>query len=336
MKKRVYLVTGAAGFLGNTICRQLTERGENVRAFVLPGDKAAAYLPPSVEIFRGDLCNKSSLNEFFSVPSDTEIIVIHSASIVTVNPDYNPKIMEVNVKGTNNIIEKCYNNPNFKKLVYVSSTGCIPEQPHGNAIKEISDFKPDGLKDCYSQSKALATKMVLDAVTTVELNACVVHPTGIMGPEDYAVGHTTRVLADIINGKMSAAIDGTFNLADVRDLAAGTIAAADRGRKGECYILGNEAVSFKRFSELVADKSGCKKVKFFLPGKVAYFIAGIMERRAKKLGKQPAMSTFAVWNLIRNNVFDSSKAKRELGYTTRPYEETMSDQITWMKSQKII
>ncbi len=69
---------------------------------------------------------------------------------------------------------------------------------------------------------------------------------------------------------MSAAINGSFNLADVRDLAAGTIAAADRGRQGECYILGNDAVSFKDFSRIVSEESGCKKVGFFLPGKAAF------------------------------------------------------------------
>lgn len=335
MNHRIYLVTGAAGFLGGTVCRQLVGRGEQVRALVLPNDKAAAYLPKEVEICSGDLCDRESLSRFFDVPSDRRIIVIHTASIVTVNPEYNPKVMDVNVGGTENILGQCRRHSGFEKLVYVSSTGCIPELPKGQAIREVAKFSPDGLRDCYSQSKALATQAVLDAAAG-GLNACVVHPTGIMGPEDFAVGHVTRVLADIINGKTSAAIAGTFNLADVRDLAAGTIAAADRGRKGECYILGNEEVSFKRFIRLVVQESGCRKVRFFMPGRIAYLLAGIMERRARKGGKRSDMTTFSVWNLIRNNEFDSSKAMRELGYSTRPYEETMRDQIAWMKSAELI
>lgn len=335
MENRIYLVTGASGFLGSAICRQLAERGERVRALVLPGDKAATYLPESIEICFGDLCDQKSIEEFFRISTDYKIIVIHSASIVTVNPDFNPKVMEVNVRGTENIIEQCRRHQNFEKMVYVSSTGCIPEPPKGTSIKEISHFSPDGLWDCYSQSKAIATQIVLDA-SEKGLNACVVHPSGIMGPEDYAVGHTTRVLADIINGKMSAAISGSFNLADVRDLASGTIAAADRGRKGECYILGNEPVSFKEFTRLVARESGCKKISFFLPGKLAYWIAARLEKRTKYTGKKPQMTTFAVWNLMRNNEFDSTKAKKELGYTTRPYSETIHDQIEWMKTAGII
>lgn len=335
MNKPIYLITGAAGFLGGTIVRQLVERGEKVRAFVLPNDKASAYLPSEVEICEGDLCDKESIARFFNVGNEMQIVVIHSASIVTVNPEYNQKVMDVNIGGTINIIKECQNRPNFHKLVYVSSTGCIPALKKGSRISEIKSFSADNLPDCYSQSKALATQAVLDAAAK-GLNACVVHPTGIMGPEDFAVGHTTRVLADIINGKMSAAIAGTFNLADVRDLAAGTIAAAEHGHKGECYILGNEAVTFKDFSRLIAQESGCKQIKFFMPGRIAYFMASIMERRAKKTGKRPAMTTYAVWNLIRNNEFDSSKAMRELGYITRSYKETIHDQIVWMTSAKLI
>lgn len=332
MNKPIYIVTGAAGFLGSTIVRQLVNRGDSVKAFVLPNDKAAKYLPESVEICEGDLCDSDAIGRFFSVDPERPLILIHSASIVTVNPEYNKKVMDVNIGGTVNIISECQRHPNFRKLVYVSSTGCIPALPKGEKISEIKSFSTENLPDCYSQSKALATQAVLNAAAT-GLEACVVHPTGIMGPEDFAVGHTTKVLADIINGKMSAAIAGTFNLADVRDLAAGTIAAADRGRKGECYILGNEAVTFKDFSRLIAKESGCKRIKFFMPGRMAYFIASRME---KKTGKRPAMSTYAVWNLIRNNEFDSSKAIRELGYTTRPYEETIRDQIQWMKSAGLI
>ena len=335
MNRKVYLVTGAAGFLGGTIARQLIERGESVRAFVLPNDKAIKFVPKEAEIIEGDLCDKASLERFFDVPADWEFIVIHCASIVTVNPGFSQKVLDVNYGGTRNILELCKAHDNFEKLVYVSSTGCIPELPKGQAIKEIEHFTPDGLPDCYSRTKAIATQAVLDAASD-GLNACIVHPTGIMGPEDFAVGHTTKVLAQIINGEMSAAIDGSFNLADVRDLAAGAIAAADKGHLGECYILGNDAVSFKDFIKLVSEESGCKKVSFFMPGRMAFWLARQMERRATKKGCKPTMTTYAVWNLMRNNVFDSSKARKDLGYRTRPYRETVHDEIQWMKAAGLI
>ncbi len=331
-KKTMILVTGAAGFLGGTICRQLVDRGDNVRAFVLPNDPALKFVPEEAEIVEGDLTDKNSLERFFTVPEGTETIVLHIASIVSVNPDYNQKVMDVNVGGTQNIIDLCLSHKECQKLVYCSSTGAIPELPKGQAIKEVNHFDEDKVLGCYSQSKALATQAVLDAVRTKGLNACVVHPSGILGPEDFAVGETTGTLIKIINGEMPAGIDGSFNLADVRDLASGTIAAIDKGRKGQCYILGNEPVSFKEFCKLISDESGCEPVKMFLPIWAANLMGKIMERKAKKTGEKPLLTTFSVYNLARNNTFDSAKAKKELGYHTRSYRETIHDEVQWLKA----
>ena len=333
MKNNVkYLVTGAAGFLGGTICRQLIERGENVRAFVLPGDPAMKYVPQEAEIVEGDLTDMASLEKLFAVEEGTATIVLHIASIVTVNPDYSSKVMEVNVDGTKNIIRLCLSHPECKKLVYCSSTGAIPEAAMGKAIKEVRRFDPDEVVGCYSRSKAMASQAVLDAVHEQGLNACIVHPSGIMGPEDYAIGETTGTLIKIIKGQMPAGIDGSFNLCDVRDLAAGTIAAADKGKAGECYILANEPVSFRDFSRMVSDEAGCKKVGMFLPIWAANMMGGMMEKQAKKKGTKPMMTKFSVYNLARNNKFDSTKAIRELGYSTRSYRDTIHDEIQWLKA----
>lgn len=330
-RDRIYLVTGATGFLGGTVCRQLIARGDTVRALALPGDKAIQYVPSEAVVYEGDLCDTAALQKFFTVPEGVETIVLHCASIVTVNPDYNQKVMDVNVGGTQNIIDLCLSHTECKKLVYVSSTGAIPELPKGQAIKEIDKFEPEKVLGCYSQSKALATQAVLDAVSQHGLNACVVLPSGILGPEDFAVGETTSVVIQIINGEMPMGIEGSFNLCDVRDLARGTILAADRGQKGECYILGNEEVSFRQFAKMLADECNRKPMKRFLPVGIANFMARIMEVSAKRKGTRPLMTTFSVYNLARNNQFDSSKAKRELGYTTRSYAETLHDECTWLK-----
>lgn len=333
MAKTKYLVTGAAGFLGGTVCRQLIDRGDEVRAFVLPNDPAIKFVPDEAEVCVGDLIDRESLERFFTVEDGVETIVLHIASIVTVNPDYNQKVIDVNVGGTENIIDMCLSHPECKKLVYCSSTGAIPEMPKGEVIREVDNFEADDVLGCYSQSKAMASQAVLDAVHDRGLNACIVHPSGIMGPEDFAVGETTGSLIQIINGEMPAGIDGGFNLCDVRDLAAGTIAAADKGKCGECYILGNKEVKFKDFAKMVADEAGVKAPGFYLPIGMANLMAGIMEKRAKRKGTKPVMTKFSVYNLARNNCFDSSKAKRELGYTTRSYQETIRDEVMWLKKE---
>ena len=277
MSRTIYLVTGAAGFLGSHVCDELLERGDCVRALVLPGDRSVKYVPQEVEITEGDLCDTESLERFFAVPEGTETVVIHCASMVTTNAEYNQKLMDINVGGTKNMIDKCLEHSECRKMVYVSSTGAIPEQPRGTVIREVEQFTPIDERrqvGCYSQSKAMATQAVLDACRDRGLKACVVHPSGIMGPKDYAVGETTGTVIKIMNGKM--------------------------------------------------------------PVGMAYKLAEQMEKKAEKTGEKPLMTSFAVYNLARNNQFDYSKAERELGYHTRPYEETLRDEAEWLVKEGYI
>ena len=336
---RYYLLTGAAGFLGTNICMQLLDAGCKVRALVLPNDKSVKFIPEQVEVVLGDLTDAPSLEPFFTVPEGCTSVVIHCASMVTVNPNYSEKLMAVNVGGTRNIITKVLNHPECEKMVYVSSTGAIPEQPHGTPITEVSKFTPCDPKlvvGAYSQSKATATQMVLDAVNVMGLKACVVHPSGILGPNDHAIGETTNTLLQIIKGEMPMGMQGSFNLCDVRDLAAGTIAAVDKGRIGECYILANKTVTLKEMCDMLHAECNAKKIKFYLPLDLADKIAAGLEKQAEKTGKMPLMTTFSVYNLARNNEFDCTKAKTELGYTTRSYEETIHDEVQWMIAEGLI
>ena len=336
---RYYLLTGDAGFRGTNICMQLLEQGCKVRALVLPNDKSVKFIPEQVEVTLGDPTDAASLEPFFTVPEGCTSVVIHCASMVTVDPNYSEKLMAVNVGGTRNIITKVLNHPECEKMVYVSSTGAIPELPHGTPITEVSKFTPCDPKKvvgAYSQSKATATQMVLDAVQVMGLKACVVHPSGILGPNDHAIGETTNTLLQIIKGEMPMGMQGSFNLCDVRDLAAGTIAAVDKGRIGECYILANKTVTLKEMCDMLHKECNAKKIKFYLPLDLADKIAAGLEKQAEKTGKMPLMTTFSVYNLARNNEFDCTKAKTELGYTTRSYEETIHDEVQWMIAEGLI
>lgn len=336
MNNTIYLLTGAAGFLGSHVCDELLARGNKVRALVLPGDKSVKYVPKEVEIVEGNLCDMASLDTFFAIPEGYESIVIHCASMVTTNAEFNQKLIDINVGGTKNMIEQCLKHPECQKMVYVSSTGAIPEQPKGTPIREVDQFTPIDEKrqvGCYSQSKAIATQAVLNACRENGLKACVVHPSGILGPKDYAVGETTGTVIKVMNGEMTIGMGGSFNLCDVRDLASGCVAAADKGRIGECYILGNKEVTLKEMCQMLHDASGCKMPYFYVPIGMAYKLAAQMEKKAKKTGEKPLMTNFAVYNLARNNHFDYSKAERELGYRTRPYAETLRDEAEWLVAE---
>lgn len=331
---RIYILTGAAGLLGSNISRQLVEIGETVRAFVLEGDPVAKFIPEGVQIVYGDLLNVPSLEELFTVPEGSEIYVIHSASIVTLRPEPNPKVHAVNVDGTRNIIEMCLKH-HAKKLVYISSTSAIPELPHGQKIREVDHFLPtDGLVGYYAVTKAEASQLVLDAVRDhPELDASIVHPSGICGPNDYAFGPVAQVVAQYMNGDMKIGLEGTFNSVDVRDLAAGVIACCDKGRRGECYIMSNELVTMKDLYDLINEAAGLDIHASILSKGIAGMAVKLLRFQSKFTGKEPLLTEFGLYNMTRNNDFDCSKAEAELGFHCRPFADTIRDEVLWLKEE---
>lgn len=330
MNKTLYLLTGAAGNLGSSIARQLAAEGKDVRALVLKGDPAAERVPKEVEVLVGDVTDRASLERFFAPDGHEDIVVIHCASIVTVSPEYSKKVYEVNVTGTKNIVDKCLEHK-ARKLVYVGSTGAIPELPKGRSIVEVERYDPEAVVGFYGKTKAEASQVVLDAVKYRGLDASIVCPTGIAGPGDYAYGPVASFIIDYVKGGMPAGVAGSFNAADVRDLATGTIACCDKGRKGESYILGNECVSMREMFKIVSAASGAKEVKTILPVWLARVIAALAGLGAKFTGNHPKLTTFSIYNLARNNVFSSQKARSELGYSSRAFEATIADTVAWLR-----
>jgi dihydroflavonol-4-reductase len=332
MRETIYLVTGAAGFLGINVSQSLVARGKKVRALVLEGDPAARRIPPGAEIITGNLLDPVSLDEFFDAASSAEIIVLHIASFVTVNPAWSQKVYDINVTGTKNIIQKCLEY-RVKKLVYISSTGAIPELPKGAAIREVDSFDPGAVVGCYSKTKAEATQLVLEAARNTALDASVVYPSGICGPGDFAYTFFAQFIIDCANGDMPAGIAGDFNSVDVRDLAEGVIACAEKGRRGEGYIMSNSLVSIRDIFSLIHRFTGAPEIKLILPAPAARFLAFFAEL-AGGISKKPArLTSFAVYNLTRNNNFDCSKAARELGFKCRPFEETIGETVEWLRRE---
>jgi len=332
MKNQLYLLTGATGLLGGNMVRELIARGERVRAYVLPKDKAIASMPAGVEIVEGDLLDLAALDRFFAVPENTDCIVIHAASIVTMDPNPNEKVRAVNVDGTRNIVEKCLQYK-VKKLVYISSTSVIPELPKGQMIREIDSFDPDQVIGYYAKTKAMATELVMKAARERDLDASVVFPSGIFGPNDYGFGMITSYLKMAAEGKMPVAIGGTFNSVDARDLTNGILSCAEKGRKGEGYIMASRLYTFLELARTVSSAAGIRAPFITLPLWLIKPFAGLGALYAK-LRKQPAwFSRFTVYNLERNNDYSAEKAAKELGFRCRPLEESLTDTIRWLQQE---
>ncbi|NLT16667.1 MAG: NAD-dependent epimerase/dehydratase family protein [Clostridiales bacterium] len=330
MGNETYLLTGAAGLLGGNILIQLIAKGARVRALVLPGDPARENMPREAEIIEGDLLDGAALDRFFSLPGGGEIIVIHAASIVTLDPRPNEKVRAVNVDGTRNIVERCLRHK-VKKLVYVSSTGAIPELPHGQTIREAESHDPGRVIGYYAKTKAMATDLVLRAAREHGLDASVVYPSGIFGPNDYGFGLVTSCLKMVAEGKLRVSIGGTFNSVDARDLASGIIACASRGRKGEGYIMASRRYTFGQLMDAVCGQAGVKKPLFTVPLWLVRPFAGVGTLYGKLAGQPAWFSRYTVYNLMRNNDFCAEKAEKELGFRCRPLNESVADTIRWLR-----
>ncbi len=230
-----YLVTGATGFLGRTVAELLAAQGAGVTALALPGDPAAKALPMGVEVIFGDVCNPDSLCAFFR-GSGKNVCVIHCAGMVSIRTRPGPQMRRVNVDGTGNILSLCRRH-DVGRLVYVSSVHAIPERKQGQAITEVLEFSPQRVSGPYAKSKAEATAMVLDAARN-GLNACVVHPSGIIGPGDTAMGSTASMIAAYCKGRLPMGVKGGYDFVDVRDVArGGRFLLQPRSRRGMLHPL---------------------------------------------------------------------------------------------------
>lgn len=334
-KQELYIVTGAAGNLGSAIVRNLVADNKAVRAFVLRGEEAARHLPKQADVIEGDVTEEATLEKLFSDLSvNADVFCIHCAAMVSVSTLVAEKIWNVNVGGTRNIIKQCLKHG--VRLVFIGSTGAIPELPKGAIIGECDHFDPKNVIGLYDQTKAASSQMVLDAVKDEGLDACIIMPTGISGPGDYTFGNVAGVIKEYAEGKMPAGVEGTFNCADNRDMAETIVRACRDGRTGESYLLGGEQIGMKEVFDILSRHTGLPTIKTILPASLGKVIGKASDLAEKLTRKPQRMTSFAVYNLLRNNEFDFSKAKRELGYHPRPMAQSIAEEIDWMIEEGIV
>lgn len=331
--KKIYIVTGANGFLGNNVIRKLikTDTGAEIRALVLEGDDPVSLRGLDCKIFYGDVTKKESLKDIFNVDKDDDVCVIHCASYVYIKAKKNPDVKRVNVGGIKNIVDEVLRIN--AKLVYVSSVHAIPELDGNKEMSEVVSFNPDSVHGIYAKTKAEASEYVLKAVREKGLNACIVQPSGIIGPYDFGKTHLTQMIIEFGNGRLKACVKGKYDFVDVRDVADGVIAAIEKGEKGECYVLSNKQVYIRDILDIVAEVMGKKKIKTMVPIWLAKLGAPICEAYYNLKKKTPLFTSYSLYTITSNSNFSHKKADEKLGYSNRDFYDTIKDTVEFLIEQ---
>lgn len=326
--KDLYIITGAAGHLGNTLIRRLLKEDCMIRGLILASEKKE--FPERVEYFTGDVTDPSSLEPLFNNIDGYCTYVIHTAGIISIGNDGYEKLYEVNVRGTENVMQKCIDH-NVSRLLYVSSVHAIPEiQEH--VIKEVSTFSSDEVDGAYAKTKADATEAVMEAAKLGLINAVIVHPSGIIGPYDSGRNHLVQLVRMYISGKLPAGVDGGYDFVDVRDVAEGCLEAIRKGRSGECYILSNRYVSIRELFESMRKVIGGRR-RICLPVWIAKLFEPLFTLTARITHTRPLYTRYALETLEGNGHFSHMKATAELGYRPRSMDATIADTIAWLRAQ---
>lgn len=323
--KRTYIITGANGHLGNTILRTIDKTKNQVRGLILPGE---IPILAGVNYYYGDVTQPQTLRPLFENTSDSEVYVIHTAGIISIENNVSEKLRQVNVGGTKNIVDLC-KEYKVKRLVYVSSVHAIPEGEKSDTLREISHFSPDEVIGGYAKTKAEATQIVLDAAKE-GLDAVVVHPSGILGPYDNSGNHIVQLIKDYIKGKLPACVKGGYDFVDVRDVAAGCLLAAEKGKKGECYILSNKHYEIKDILAIAKTLGGGKKIPV-LPVWMAKMAEPFLRKSAQLKNRRPLYTKYSLHTLTANDKFSHEKATKELGYHPRDIKTTIADTLFYIK-----
>lgn len=325
-----YLLTGATGFLGNTIAWLLHRKKMKCVALVLENDPYIDKLPPNTELAYGDVLSPLSLEKFFS-DDETNSCLIHCAGIVSIASKSNPLIYDVNVNGTRNIFEKAYEK-HVKKIIYVSSIHAIPVAKSNKVMTEINSFDPKKVKGHYAKSKAIASNIALQ-YSSLGMDVSIVHPSGIIGPGDWRCGQITSAILLYLKGKLPAGVKGKNNFVDVRDVANGILSCAEHGKSGECYLITGHEDSVKNILEEVRVLTDGKKL-IYLPLWIVKIIAPFYEMIMLRKKQKSFLTPYSAFALGVNSKYSYRKANKEFNYYPRPLEKTISDTVKWLKALK--
>jgi dihydroflavonol-4-reductase len=318
----MWLVTGATGHIGNVLVRKLLKRGEKVRALVLPDESREPLKGLDVEAVQGDVLNLESIIKSLRGVKG----IFHLAGVISIMPGPNPFIRRVNVEGTKNLL-RAAKETGVEKVVYTSSIHAIQRVENG-VIDEMLPYDTDNPYGAYDRSKAEATFEVLNAARA-GLEAVVACPTGVIGPYDFRGSMMGAVIHDAAAAKPTLYVDGAYDFVDVRDVANGLISAAERGKRGESYILSGNKISVRYLLETVREITGRHFFQMKIPFDFAKFAAIFTPMYYRLAHATPRFTPYSLEVLQSNSNISHAKATRELGYKPRSIYESISDTVKW-------
>jgi dihydroflavonol-4-reductase len=320
------LVTGAAGFIGSSVARELVGRGTHVVALVEPGGDRSNLEGLDIEVVVGDLRDADAVTK----ATDGCRAVFHVAALYRFWTKHPEDFYDINVNGTRRVLE-AVRRAGCERLVYTSTVGTLGL--HGatteDPVDETSFARIDHLFGGYKQSKYVAEHEVLRAGAE-GMDVVVVQPTTPVGPRDRGPTPTGRTVLEILNGRFPGYVDTTLNIVDVEDVAHGHILAAERGRTGRSYILGGENLTLRQVVGALAAATGMAAPTREFPGGfalVAAHLSGLIEGRL--LGREPTIPLEAAKMSTTHMSFDDSRARIELGYSSRPAAVALARAARW-------
>ena len=326
------LVTGASGFVGSAVVRELLKAGHVVRVLVRPSSDTGNLQGVPVHIVHGDLTDRASLDKaaagceaLFHVAADYRLWV----------PDP-PALYLANVQGTVNMMQAA-GHAGVRRIVYTSSVATLGLNHDGSPADEDTPVTLADMIGHYKRSKFLAEVEVKRMVRELGLPAVIVNPSTPVGPRDIKPTPTGRLIVDAASGRMPAYVDTGLNVVHVDDVAAGHLLAFERGVAGERYILGGRDMTLREILSRIAVITGRPPPRVRLPHNLVLPIAYAAEAWARLTsGLEPRVTVDGVRLSKKRMFFSTAKAQRALGLVARPVEEALVEAILWFRQNGYI
>ena len=318
------LVTGGGGRLGNVLVRRLVEGGQKVRVLE-PGTLPESLAGLDIEFMSGSVLDTGDVAR----AADGVDVVYHLAAKIDLRPKKDPMMFTINVDGTRNVVDACLSRG--LRLVHTSSHHALVREP---LDRPLTEDKPLALNEkCeYHRSKAIGETIVLDACQR-GLDAVIVNPGSMVGPHDYEPSMIGAVLIDLYFGRIPVLLEMLSDYVDVRDVADGMIAAAEKGRVGERYFLTGDVIPVMEMVSLYAELTGAKLPTRALPLWVGWVLLPFALAGSALTKKEPFITADMLRASVSNDEVSHDKAHRELGYTIRTLRESLTDAVAWYRER---